>query len=298
MKKYSSKKFQISQGFAIGLCLMLFLIACTKYNPNYKSTTTTTTTTSGSSSGGSSGSGPDPLPPYGGSGSGSSGSGSSGSGSGSGSSGGGSSSNNLLAYVQPFIFTGASSAYITINDSASLKTDGSYTSLYAGQSTLKYKIGSGSTSDPAYSYGYYFLRPYSYYSWIVFKSPQYASAETLLYNDQTVPASGTSQVRFVSLDPYTTTVPIKYRVTNYVDNFWTPNRIYLDHRLDSSFNNFNSITPGLSTVSFYYRDSAVLSFQNVFDAGKKYTVFSGAVGYTSSSRGQIPIPFYYVTRHN
>ena len=200
--------------------------------------------------------------------------------------------------MQSFIFTGASSSYITYNDSISLKTDGSYSQVYAGQSTLKYKIGSGSTSDPVYTYGYYFLRPYSYYSYIVFKSPQYAAAETMLYNDQTTPVSGTSQVRFVSLDPFTTSVPITYRLTNYVDNYFSSNRIYLDHRSDSSMNNFKSITPGLSTVSFYYRDSAVLSFQNVFDAGKKYTIFSGAVGYTSSNKGQIPIPYYYVTRHN
>ncbi|MCX6209759.1 MAG: hypothetical protein NTZ59_09775 [Bacteroidetes bacterium] len=163
---------------------------------------------------------------------------------------------------------------------------------------MKYKIGSGSSSDPVYSYGYYFLRPYSYYTWVVFKSPQYASAETLLYNDQSVPSSGTSQIRFVSLDPFTTSVPVTYRVTNYVDNIWVSNRIYLDQRSDTSLNTFKSVTPGLSTVSFYYRDSAVFSFQNVFDAGKKYTVFSGAAGYTSSPKGQIPIPTYYVTRHN
>lgn len=287
MKKYLDKVIMSKWHLLMLFCLMIFVVSCTKYNGNYTKSTTTTT-----SGGSSTGSGPDPLPPYGGSGSGSSGSGSGGTGSGSSGSGG------PLAYIQPFIFTGANSAYITINDSASLKTDGGYSSVYAGQATLKYKIGSGSTSDPVYTYGYYFLRPYTYYSWVVFKSPQYASAETILVNDQTAITNAVTQVRFVSLDPFTTSVPVTYKVSNYIDNVWVSNRTYLDHRADTTLNNFKSITPGLSTVSFYYRDSAIFSFQNVFDAGKKYTVFSGAAGYTSSSKGQIPIPVYYVTRHN
>lgn len=293
MRKIITKK-RFTAFLAVLLLISTNFLACTKYYGNGG-----VDTNSGSGNGNL-----DPLPPYwgGGSGSGSGGSGSSGSGGtgGSGSGGGtGTVDPNIpKSYVQSFIFTGASNAYLTINDSLSLKLDGSYTEVYAGQSALKYKIGNGAASDPVYTFGSYFLRPYNFYTYVVFKSPQFESAETIIHNDLTVNNTATSQVRFISLDPLTSTVPVTYRFRNSIDDIWVSNRTYLDNKTDSSFQKFRAVTPGQSTVSFYYRDSSLLSFNNIFDVGKKYTVFSGAAGYVTSNRGQIPIPVYFITRHN
>jgi hypothetical protein len=292
--------------FLIALMVVVSMITgCTKYHGNGS--------TNSASTGGNNTAGPDPLPPYwgGGSGAGSGGGSSSGSGSGgsgTGGAGGGAGTGNggsgvvdpniPKAWVQSFIFTGANRAYVTYNDSISLKQDGSYTELYAGQGTMKYKIGNGASTDPTYTFANYFLRPYNFYTFVVFKSPQFESAETILYNDLSAPSSGTSQVRFISLDPLTSTVPVAYKFKNPNEEFLIQNRTYLDNKTDSSFQRFRVVTPGQSTVSFYYKDSSLLSFSNIFDAGKKYTIFSGAAGYVSTNKGQLPIPTYFVTRHN
>lgn len=267
-------------------CATILLVSCTKYT----GTNSSTTTGSGSTSG------PDPLPPYGGGSS--SGSGSSGSGSSSGSGGGTVNPNIPKAYVQGFIFTGEYYVYTTVNDSVSLKQDGSYTELYSGNTSFKYKSGSGASTDPVLAYGNYFTRPYSFYTYINFKTPQYSAAETMLYNDLTTPPSTVAQIRYISLDPLTASVPVKFKLSNYLETTWTDGRKYLDHRDDTTFCRFTNINPGASTVSFYYRDSLMLTFTKTFDAGKKYTVFAGASAYVSNNRGQFPVSVYYVTQHN
>jgi hypothetical protein len=291
MKKKSFGRTSYVNIFTMLFCVTLFMASCTKYAAN-----TTSSTTSTGSGGGT---GPNPLPPYyggGGTGSGSGGSGSSG---GSGGSGTGTVDPNIpQSHVQCFNFTGTNYSYITVSsDSLSAKADGYYTDVYAGQNTLKYKIGSGAASDPTSIYGYYFLKPYTYYSWITYKTPQYSIAETMLYNDLTTPTSGSTQIRFISLDPLTTTVPIKFRVTNYADDYWTLGRTYLDHK-DTTIGTFLPFTPGQSTVTFYYRDSAIFKFNKIFDAGKKYTVYAQALSYITNSKGQFPVSTYNITQHN
>ncbi len=300
------KKVQLINIFIL-IIFCFLLVACTKYGGK-----SSTTTTSGSSSGGS-GAGPTPLPPTGsgsgGSGSGGTGSGGTGGGSGSGGTGGGtgsggtggggsSTANIPHAYIQGLFYTSLNSSYVTLNDSISLKQDGSYTTLFAGNTLLKYKIGSGAASDPVYTTAMYFVRPYSYYSYVLFKSPAATVGETLLYNDLSLPTPGTSQVRFISLDPLTTSVPITFRLTNFLDNVTVPNRTYLDNRLDTNFTTFRTINPGVSNVSFVYRDSTLITFSQPFEAGKKYTVFAGALSYFTSSKGTLPVNYYQVARHN
>lgn len=289
------KQKRILKLFQVLFCSTILLLSCTKY-------TGTSTTSSSSSSSGSTA--PTPLPPLAGGGSSSSGGSgsSSGSGSGSGSSTGtgtGTVNPNIpQSYIQAFVFTGTSSSYITMNDSISLKQDGSYTQVYNGSATLKYKVGSGASSDPALLNVNYFLRPYAFYTYVVYKNTQYNVAETMLYNDMTTPTSGTAQIRYVSLDPLTNTVPVKFRITSSTQDKWTVGRKYLDHLSDTSFQKFETITPGQSKIGFYYRDSLMLNFDRTFEAGKKYTVFANATNYVSTSAGQFPVSTYYVTQHN
>lgn len=279
MEKNKQVKFYFRTGKVLLVCLSIAVISCTKYAGK-----TSATTTSGSTS-----TAPTPLPPLvtGG------GTSSGGTSNGGNTSGGTANANIPQAYVQGFSFTDFSGYYININDSNNLLSNGSYTALYAGSNLFKYKV-----STTTYTTASYFLRPYSYYSYIVFKSPVSAAGETLLYNDLTAPVAGTAQVRFISLDPLTTSVPITFKLSNYLDNFTVANRTYLDNRTDTSQNYFRSITPGFSTVSFIYRDSALLSFSQNFEAGRKYTVFAGALSYLASSKGTMPVNYYQVARHN
>jgi hypothetical protein len=279
MKKNKQVKFYFRTGKVLLVCLSIAVISCTKYAGK-----TSATTTSGSTS-----TAPTPLPPLvtGG------GTSSGGTSNGGNTSGGTANANIPQAYVQGFSFTDFSGYYININDSNNLLSNGSYTALYAGSNLFKYKV-----STTTYTTASYFLRPYSYYSYIVFKSPVSAAGETLLYNDLTAPVAGTAQVRFISLDPLTTSVPITFKLSNYLDNFTVANRTYLDNRTDTSQNYFRSITPGFSNVSFIYRDSALLSFSQNFEAGRKYTVFAGALSYLASSKGTMPVNYYQVARHN
>jgi hypothetical protein len=279
MKKNKQVKFYFRTGKVLLVCLSIAVISCTKYAGK-----TSATTTSGSTS-----TAPTPLPPLATGGGTSSG----GTSSGGNTSGGTANANIPQAYVQGFSFTDFSGYYININDSNNLLSNGSYTALYAGSNLFKYKV-----STTTYTTASYFLRPYSYYSYIVFKSPVSAAGETLLYNDLTAPVAGTAQVRFISLDPLTTSVPITFKLSNYLDNFTVANRTYLDNRTDTSQNYFRSITPGFSNVSFIYRDSALLSFSQNFEAGRKYTVFAGALSYLASSKGTMPVNYYQVARHN
>lgn len=295
MIKYVLQNKQASNKFLFAIIIAALFIGCTKYAGTRTSTTTTNSGSSGSGGSSSSGSGPTPLPPLGGTGS-----SGSGSGSGSGSTGtGGTASNNLpLSYIQGLFFAGLANSYVSINDSMYLKQDGSYTTINAGSTTFKYKVGTGSSSDAVYTNMNYYIRPYSYYSYVLFKSPTAAAGELLLLNDLSTPVAGTTQVRFVSLDPLTATVPVTFKLTNYLDEVRIPNRTYLDSRTDSNYNNFRSVTPGSSSVSFWYRDSSMLSFNYPFEAGKKYTVFAGALSYVSSSKGTLPVSYYQVARHN
>lgn len=265
------------------------LISCTKFAGNKNATATT-------SSGGSTTSGGyTPLPPLAGSG-GTSGGTTSGGGT---SSGSGTANPNIpQAFVQGLFYTSLSSAYVKVNDSISLKYDGSYTSIYAGSTLFQYKVGTGASSDAVYTSAIYYLYPYSYYTYVVFKSPTASAGETILYNDITAPIAGTAQVRFVSLDPLTTSVPITFKLTNYLDNLFVSNRTYLDNRNDSTKASFKTITPGFSNVSFIYRDSTLLTFAQNFESGKKYTVFAGALSYLASPKGTLPVNYYQVARHN
>ncbi len=273
---------------AMYLVAFTFLMStgCTKYGTgNNYATSSATTTSSGS------GNTTAPLPPLAGNGN----NGSTGT-----TSGGGNTADPNIpkAYIQGLFFTGLASTYVKINDSISLKQDGSYTPVYAGSTLLQYKMGSGATSDAVYTSAVYYLRPYSYYSYILFKSPVSAAGETILFNDLSAVPLGTTQVRFISLDPLTTSVPITFRVSNYLDNYYVYNRTYLDNRTDSTFNNFKTITPGFSNVSFIYKDSSLLTFSQNFESGKKYTIFAGALSYIASSKGTLPINYYQVARHN
>ena len=276
--KESKSYFNLGKATLFFLCIIA--IGCTKYAGK----TSSTITNSGSSS-----TAPTPLPPLAGGGSTSSGGTSSG-----GSTSGGTVNTTIpQTYVQGFSFTDYTGYYISVNDSNNLLSNGSYTAEYAGTNIFKYKV-----STTTYTTASYYLRPYSYYSYVVFKSPVSAAGETMLYNDITTPAVGTAQVRFISLDPLTTSVPITFKLTNYLDNFSVVNRTYLDNRTDTLQNNFRTITPGLSTVSFIYRDSTLLSFSQNFESGKKYTVFAGALNYLASSKGTLPVNYYQVARHN
>ena len=270
-------------GFILILSVIVLVTSCTRYN----GTTTTSTTT------GSSGSGPTPLPPLYGGGTGGTGTGGTGTGT-----GGTTNPNIPQAFIQGLFYAGISNSYVTANDSIALKQDGSYTAIYAGNTLLKYKVGSGASTDAVYTTALYYTRPYSFYTYVLFKSPASVAGETLLWNDNSTVAPGTAQVRFISLDPLTTAVPITFKVTNYLDNLLVPNRTYLDNRTDSSQNNFRIITPGISNVSFLYRDSSLLTFQQNFESGKKYTVFAGALSYVTSAKGTLPINYYQVARHN
>ena len=270
-------------GFILILSVIVLVTSCTRYN----GTTTTSTTT------GSSGSGPTPLPPLYGGGTGGTGTGGTGTGT-----GGTTNPNIPQAFIQGLFYAGISNSYVTANDSIALKQDGSYTAIYAGNTLLKYKVGSGASTDAVYTTALYYTRPYSFYTYVLFKSPASVAGETLLWNDNSTVAPGTAQVRFISLDPLTTAVPITFKVTNYLDNLLVPNRTYFDNRTDSSQNNFRIITPGISNVSFLYRDSSLLTFQQNFESGKKYTVFAGALSYVTSAKGTLPINYYQVARHN
>jgi len=279
MKKNKQVKFCFSISKVLLVSLSLAIASCTKYAEKTSSTTTV---------GGTNNTAPTPLPPL------ATGGGTSSGGSSSGTTGGGTNNVNIpQAYVQGFSFTDFSGYCINVNDSNNLLNNGYYSAVYAGFNLFKYKV-----STTTYITTSYFLRPYSYYSYVVFKSPVSATGETLLYNDLTATVAGTAQIRFISLDPLTTSVPITFKLTNYLDNFSVPNRTYLDNRTDTSQNYFRSITPGFSNVSFIYRDSALLSFSQNFEAGRKYTVFAGALSYLASSKGTMPVNYYQVARHN
>jgi len=279
MKNTEQKRQGIYPSVIIILCFTIMISSCTKYNTN-----TTTTTTSVSN-----GSGPTPLPPlYGGGGTGSGGTGS----------GGAGINSTPQSYVQALLFAGISNSYITLNDSISLKQDGGYTPVYSGNGLLKYKVGAGTNYDAVYTTALYYLRPYSFYTYVVFRSPATAAGETMLWNDNTTPAAGTAQVRFISLDPLSTVAPISFKLTNYLDNFTIINRTYLDNRTDSNLCSFKTITPGFSNVTFIYRDTTTITFQQNFESGKKYTVFALASNYITSNKGTLPISYYQIARHN
>ena len=289
MEKNKLKKSNYKLYALLVFCAATLAISCTKYSGN----TTTTTTSSGSST-----TAPTPLPPLAGGGT-STGGSTGGTGTGTGTGTGGTANPNIpQAFIQGLFFAGLSNSYVTINDSIPLKQDGSYTAIYAGNTLLKYKVGSGASTDAVYTTAVYYTRPYSFYTYVLFKSPAAVAGETLLWNDNSAVAAGTAQVRFISLDPLTTAVPISFKLTNYLDNVLIPNRTYLDNRVDSNINSFKTITPGISNVSFVYRDSALLTFQQNFESGKKYTVFAGALSYVTSSKGTLPINYYQVARHN
>ncbi len=259
------------------LCCSIIFISCTKYTGTSKTTSST-----GSSSGGSSS--PTPLPPAGGSGT--------------GSSGGTGSTNSPHAYIQNLNFSSSAFAYVTYNDSISLKKDGSYTVVNAGNGLVKSKIGSGASSDPVQTTASYLFKPYSYYTYVLFTSPAAPIGEVLLSNDLATVAGGAAQVRFLSLDPLTTSTPITFKLSNYLDNVSVANRKYLDVKVDTNYNKFQSITPGTSIIKFVYLDSTVLTFNQNFQSGKKYTVFAGALSYVASSKGTLPVSFYQVAQHN
>ncbi len=280
MRHIIIRKINYNIGILCLLCLCLMFASCTRYTGNVTTTTTTTTGTGSSSNG----SGATPLPPLAGGGT----------GTGSSGTGGGTVNPNIpQAYVQGFNFTDFTGGYININDSTNLLGNGSYTTLYAGTNVFKYKV-----STTTYTTASYYLRPYSFYTYVVFKSPASVAGETLLWNDATTPAAGTAQVRFISLDPLTTASPITFKLTNYLDNVIVPNRTYLDNRTDSTQNYFRTITPGFSNVSFLYKDSTMLTFTQNFESGRKYTVFAGALSYIASSKGTLPINYYQIARHN
>lgn len=259
------------------LCCSIIFISCTKYTGTSKISSST-----GNSSGGSSS--PTPLPPAGGSGS-----------SGSGGTG---STNSPHAYIQNLNFSSSALAYVTYNDSISLKKDGSYTVVNAGNGLVKSKIGSGASSDPVQTTASYLFKPYSYYSYVLFTSPAAPIGEVLLSNDLATVIGGAAQVRFLSLDPLTTSTPITFKLSNYLDNVSVASRKYLDVKVDTNYNKFQSITAGTSIIKFVYLDSTVLTFNQNFQSGKKYTVFAGALSYVASSKGTLPVSYYQVAQHN
>ncbi|MBS4043846.1 MAG: hypothetical protein KGZ59_08540 [Chitinophagaceae bacterium] len=270
------------QQVIVCFCLFSIFISCTKYTGNTRAASTSGSTTGGGSSSAT------PLP---GSGSGSGSSGSSGS-------GGSGSAANPHAYIQSLNFSTSAFAYVTYNDSIALKKDGSYTVVYAGNGVVKSKIGNGLASDPVQTTASYLFKPYSYYTYVLFTSPAAPIGEVLLTNDLTPISGGAAQVRFLSIDPLTTSTPVTFKLSNYLDNVTITNRKYLDNKTDSNFNKFQSITPGISVIKFLYLDSTVLTFNQNFESGKKYTVFSGALSYVASSKGTLPVSFYQVAQHN
>ncbi len=276
MKKKNSF-FNFTNLGKLMLCSSIIFLSCTKYTGTSK-----TATSSGSGSGGSSS--PTPLPPAGGSGS--------------GSSGGTGGTNSPHAYIQNLNFSSSVYAYVTYNDSISLKKDGSYTVVNAGNGLVKSKIGSGASSDPIQTTASYLFKPYSYYSYVLFTSPAAPIGEVLLSNDLATVIGGAAQVRFLSLDPLTTSTPITFKLTNYLDNVSVASRKYLDVKVDTNYNKFQSITPGTSIIKFVYLDSTVLTFNQNFESGKKYTVFAGALSYVASSKGTLPVSYYQVAQHN
>ncbi len=263
------------------LCCSIIFLSCTKYTGNSKSSVSSGTSGSGGSTS------PTPLPPAGGSGS-----------SGSGGTGGTGSTNSPHAYIQNLNFSSSALAYVTYNDSISLKKDGSYTVVNAGNGLVKSKIGSGASSDPVQTTASYLFKPYSYYSYVLFTSPAAPIGEVLLSNDLATVAGGAAQVRFLSLDPLTTSTPITFKLSNYLDNVSVNARKYLDNKVDTNYNKFQSITPGTSIIKFVYLDSTVLTFNQIFSSGKKYTVFAGALSYVASSKGTLPVSYYQVAQHN
>lgn len=259
------------------LCCSIIFISCTKYTGTSKTSSSTGTGSGGSSS-------PTPLPPAGGGGS--------------GGTGGTGSTSSPHAYIQNLNFSTSAFAYVTYNDSISLKKDGSYTVVNAGNGLVKSKIGSGASSDPIQTTASYLFKPYSYYSYVLFTSPAAPIGEVLLSNDLATVIGGAAQVRFLSLDPLTTSTPITFKLTNYLDNISVASRKYLDVKADTNYNKFQSITPGTSIIKFVYLDSTVLTFNQNFESGKKYTVFAGALSYVASSKGTLPVSYYQVAQHN
>jgi hypothetical protein len=280
------------------ILLVSFLSSCTKYTNALDNTT----------SNNNNGQAPTPLPPGGGSGSGSGGTGSGSGGTGSGGTGtggtgsgsGGQTSNpNVpLSYVQALFFTNLNQQYVNINDSVSLKFDGSYTNLFAGVNNFRFKQGPGNSTDKVFTANSYFLRPYSFYSYALYPTSSAQVNETLIVNDITAPALGKTNVRFISLDPYTSTLPVTCKLENGIGTRLFSNRTYLDHRSDTTKMSFTTLDAAIYNVSFLYRDSAILKFSYTFESAKSYTIFAGALGYTANNMGTFPIGYYQVARHN
>lgn len=285
------------------LLLVVFIvlfIGCTKYTNSANNTNNNN----------NNGQAPTPLPPGPGGGTGSGGTGSGGTGSGgtgsggtgsggTGSGGSGQTNPNYpLSYVQALFFTNLNQQYVNINDSVSLKFDGSYTNLYAGVNNFRFKQGPGNSTDRVFTANSYFLRPYSFYSYALYPTSSAQVNETLIANDITPPAIGKTNIRFISLDPFTTTVPVTCRLENGLGTSSFTNRTYLDHRSDTTKMSFTTLNAAIYNVSFLYRDSAILRFSQTFESAKSYTIFAGAMGYTANSMGTFPIGYYQVARHN
>lgn len=303
MTKFLNKSLMLKL-LIVGGFFVFGLISCTKY---FNANNTTTNNNNGSSGG----SAATPLPPFGGGGSGSGGSGSSGgtgsggtgsggTGSGGSSSGGsgGSNPNIPQAYVQALFFTNVNQQYVRVNDSTSLNFDGSYKQVYAGNATFKFYQGPGAVSDRLYTTATYFLRPYGFYSYVLFPTSTVGVNENLLINDITAPPIGKTNIRFISLDPLTVTTPITFVLKNALTDQRVRNRTYLDHRSDTSKMSFITYDAAVYNVSFLYRDSSILNFNRTFESGKSYTVFAGALGYNTASNGTFPISYYQVAQHN
>lgn len=303
-------KISLVKLLIIGSFLAFALGGCTKY---FNTETASNSGTNGSTgTGGSGGAAATPLPPPSGGGSGSGGSGSgggsgsSGSGSGGSGSGGGSSSggsgtvnpNIPQAYIQALFFTNVNQQYVRVNDSTSLNFDGSYKQVYAGNTTLKFYQGPGAASDRLYTTATYFIRPYGFYSYVLFPTSTTGVNENLIINDITAPPIGKTNIRFISLDPLTVTTPITFLLKNALTDQRSTNRKYLDHRSDTTKMNFTTYDAAVYNVSFLYRDSSLLNFTRTFESGKSYTVFAGALGYNTTSRGTFPINYYQVAQHN
>lgn len=305
-------KISLAKLLIVGSFLVFVLSGCTKYFGK----TDTNSTASGTGSSG--GTGATPLP-GGGSGSGGTGSGGTGSGgtgsggtgsggtgsggigTGGGSTGGGSGTINPnipQAYIQALFFTNVNQQYVRVNDSVSLNFDGSYKQVYAGNATLKFYQGPGSASDRLYTTANYFLRPYAFYSYVLFPTSTAGVNENLIMNDITAPAIGKTNIRFISLDPLTVTTPVTFVLKNALTEQRSANRTYLDHRADTSRMNFTTYDAAVYTVNFLYRDSSLLNFTRTFESGKSYTVFAGALGYNTTPRGTFPINYYQVAQHN
>ncbi|MFY8091412.1 MAG: hypothetical protein ACOVMI_09170 [Chitinophagaceae bacterium] len=282
--------------------LFAFVSSCTKYT-NANDVTNNNNNNNGQA--------PTPLPPFGGGGTGSGGTGSGSGGTGSGGTGSGGTGsggtgtgggqvnpNVPLSYVQALFFTNLNQQYVNINDSVSLKFDGSYTNLYAGVNNFRFKQGPGNASDRVFTANSYFLRPYSYYSYTLYPTSSAQVNETLIANDITAPAVGKTNIRFISLDPFTSSVPVTCRLENGLGTQSFANRTYLDHRSDTSKMNFTNLNAAIYNVSFVYRDSSILKFSYTFESAKSYTIFAGALGYTANTMGTFPVSYYQVARHN